>query len=152
MISHLNKAQQDYSFDKIQGSTGMQGMTDAMWLIDRGDNSDTASIVGRGRDIMDFEYSVKWNDRTFRYEYEGQLQDIKKSQSQEEIILAITSINKEGKAEVKPRDIINYYAFSHNSKDAKRITRTMLRMRESADLQHGSKYGTYILPAEGGNY
>ena len=147
MISHLNKAQQDYSFDKIQGSTGMQGMTDAMWLIDRGDNSNTASIVGRGRDIMDFEYSVKWNDRTFRYEYEGQLQDINRAKNKEEIILAITSINKEGKAEVKPRDVINYYAMNHNSKDAKRITRTMLRMRDSGDLQHGSKYGEYILPA-----
>ena len=71
---------------------------------------------------MDFEYSVKWNDRTFRYEYESQLQDINRAQNKEEIILAITSINKEGKAEVKPRDVINYYALSHNSKDAKRIT------------------------------
>ena len=33
-------------------------MTDAMWLIDRGDNSPNASITGRGRDILDFQYAV----------------------------------------------------------------------------------------------
>ena len=73
-ISHLGKAQQDYSFDKIQGSVGMQGITDTMWLLDRGDNSDTASLVGRGRDIYDFEYSLKWNEESFRYDFSGQLQ------------------------------------------------------------------------------
>ena len=60
-VTHLNKSQQEYSFDKIQGSVGMQGMADAMWLVDRGDNSDTATIIGRGRDILDFEYAVEWN-------------------------------------------------------------------------------------------
>ena len=43
-------------------------MTDFMWLMDRGDNSNHASIVGRGRDIPDFEYAVKWNEENFQYD------------------------------------------------------------------------------------
>ena len=54
-ITHLSKATQDYSFDKIQGSVGIQGMTDAMWMLDRGDGANSkASLKGRGRDILDF--------------------------------------------------------------------------------------------------
>ena len=34
--------------------------------IDRGDNSNQASIVGRGRDMNDFEYAVKWNEDKWR--------------------------------------------------------------------------------------
>ena len=48
-----------YTEHKITGSVGLQGMTDAMWLVDRGDVSPNASITGRGRDILDFEYAVK---------------------------------------------------------------------------------------------
>ena len=34
-----------------------------MWLIDRGDTENAkASITGRGRDILDFSYEVKWNE------------------------------------------------------------------------------------------
>ena len=36
-ITHLSKSAQEYSFDKIQGSVGVQGMTDAMWMLDRGE-------------------------------------------------------------------------------------------------------------------
>ena len=48
-------------------------MTDAMWLIDRGDTINNASIVGRGRDINDFEYAVKWNADTWWRDFTGTL-------------------------------------------------------------------------------
>ena len=38
LVSHLNKAPQDYAFDKITGSTGLQGICDAMWLVERGEH------------------------------------------------------------------------------------------------------------------
>ena len=66
-----------YSFDKIQGSVGMQGMADFMWLMDRGDNKDTATITGRGRDILDFEYAMEWNETTFSYDYKGNAPEIR---------------------------------------------------------------------------
>ena len=62
LVSHLNKAPQDYAFDKITGSTGLQGICDAMWLVERGEHGAQSTFIGRGRDIMDFEYSLAWND------------------------------------------------------------------------------------------
>ena len=145
LISHLGKAEQDYSYDRIQGSVGMQGISDAFWLIDRGDTSPSASIKGRGRDIIDFEYAVKWNEGTWSYEYEGQLSDINANENRAEIIKAMKELAKAEKAEVFPRDVINYYSFSHNSKDARRIQKTMIRMREAVEIINGKKYGTYKL-------
>jgi predicted ATP-dependent serine protease len=45
IVSHLGKEKKDYDWDRIQGSAGMQGMSDAMWLLDRGDNSNSAFII-----------------------------------------------------------------------------------------------------------
>ena len=47
-ITHLSKASQEYSFDKIQGSVGIQGMTDAMWMLDRGDGISTKASLKVG--------------------------------------------------------------------------------------------------------
>ena len=145
LISHLGKAEQDYSYDRIQGSVGMQGISDAFWLIDRGDTSPSASIKGRGRDILDFEYAVTWDAMSWSYKFEGQLSDINANENRAEIIKAMKELAKAEKAEVFPRDVINYYSFSHNSKDARRIQKTMLRMREAVDIVNGKKYGTYKL-------
>ena len=81
-ITHLSKATQDYSFDKIQGSVGIQGMTDAMWMLDRGDGANSkASLKGRGRDILDFEYALNWDNETMSYTFEGNLVEINKHEN-----------------------------------------------------------------------
>jgi hypothetical protein len=144
-ITHLGKAERDYSFDKIQGSVGMQGITDAMWMLDRGDTSPNASITGRGRDIMDFGFAVSWSSFTWSYHLEGELGLIHAAENKKEILKAMQELAKGGKDEVFPRDVINYYSFSHNSKDARRIQKTMLRMKDKFELAEGKKWGTYTL-------
>ena len=54
------------------------------------------------------------------------------------------ALHEAGDKELRPRDVINHIGYSHNSKDAKRITKTMQRMRDSFELKSGSKYGTYV--------
>lgn len=147
-VTHLNKAQQDYSWDKIQGSVGMQGITDCMWMLDRGDNSDTASLTGRGRDIHDFEYSLKWNEETFRYDFEGQLHEVQLNENRKEIIAAVRELEKAGKKEFKPKDICDHYAIPPNTKEARRLQKNMQRMKEDQFLVQGSKYGTYKIAAK----
>ena len=142
-VSHLGKAQQDYSWDRIQGSVGMQGITDAMWMLDRGDVSGQASLKGRGRDIMDFEYSLKWNPETWRYEYAGQLDEINQFENRQEIIAAVRELEKGGIKEFTPKDICNHYAVAPNTKEARRLQKNMLRMKDQQSLVQGSKYGTY---------
>ena len=132
-VTHLSKQQQDYSFDRIQGSVGIQGIADFMWMIDRGDNSNQASIVGRGRDMNDFEYAVKWNEDKWRYEFTGNLQMVQLTENRRQVIDAMKILSKE-KDEIAPRDVCKYYEVSVQSKDGKRISKTMQRMEGDFEL------------------
>jgi len=144
-ITHLSKASQDYSFDKIQGSVGVQGMTDAMWMLDRGDGVNSkASLIGRGRDILDFEYALNWDNESMSYKFDGNLDVVNMNENRAEIIKAMEELHKDGIDQIRPRDVAKHYGLSVNSKDGRRIARTMQRMTDKFDLIKGSKYGTYI--------
>jgi len=145
-ITHLSKATQDYSFDRITGSVGLQGMTDAMWLLDRGDNQPNASLVGRGRDIEDFEYSLEWDEETWRYTYKGIKWELELSENRKAILNHMKGFLEQGKQEVQPKDIYNKMGFKASQKEAKNISKTMERMQKDFTLQQGKVYGTYALP------
>ena len=150
LISHLSKTQTDYSYDRITGSAGLQGMTDAFWLMDRGDTENAkASIQGRGRDINDFAYQVKWNDLTFKYEWVGDKAEIERNENRASILNAMKSLylfNQKENFQVKPAQINKELGNKAQSRDAKNVSRTVLRMCEGGEIHSGSKYGTYKLP------
>jgi RecA-family ATPase len=146
LITHLSKASQDYNYDKITGSVGLQGMTDAMWLIDRGDNSPNASITGRGRDILDFEYAVKWHDETMQYEYVGDKVLVELNENREVIIKAMTELSKLHKGDkVRPKDVNDLLGFATTSKEGKNISRTMQRMANNLEITKSTTFGRYEL-------
>ena len=145
-ITHLSKSSQEYSFDKIQGSVGVQGMTDAMWMLDRGDGVNSkASLKGRGRDILDFEYALNWDGVSMSYLYEGNLDIINQNENRREITKAMEDLTKE-LDQVRPSDVAKFYGVPSNSKDGRRMARTMQRMADQFELDRGLKYGTYKLP------
>ena len=145
-ITHLSKAVQDYSFDKIQGSVGVQGMTDAMWMLDRGDGLNSkASLKGRGRDILDFEYALIWDNETMSYSFEGNLDVINQNENRSEITKAMKDLETDLDF-IRPSDVAKYYGVTSNSKDGRRMARTMQRMADQFELHRGLKYGTYTLP------
>jgi len=145
-ITHLSKSSQEYSFDKIQGSVGVQGMTDAMWMLDRGDGVNSkASLKGRGRDILDFEYALNWDGVSMSYLYEGNLDIINQNENRREITKAMEDLTKD-LDQVRPSDVAKFYGVPSNSKDGRRMARTMQRMADQFELDRGLKYGTYKLP------
>lgn len=144
-ITHLSKASQDYSFDKITGSVGLQGMTDAMWLLDRGDNQPSASLIGRGRDIDDFEYTLEWDQETWRYSYKGIKWEIELSENRKAILDHMKYLLSEGKEEVMPKDVYLRMGFKANQKEAKNISKTMERMSKDGSIKSGITYGNYSL-------
>ena len=145
-ITHLSKSSQEYSFDKIQGSVGVQGMTDAMWMLDRGDGVNSkASLKGRGRDILDFEYALNWDGDSMSYLYEGNLDIINQNENRREITKAMEDLSKE-LDQIRPSDVAKFYGVPSNSKDGRRMARTMQRMADQFELHRGLKYGTYTLP------
>ena len=145
MVSHLNKAPQDYAFDKITGSTGLQGICDAMWLVERGEHGTQSTLIGRGRDIMDFEYSLNWNQETWRYDWVGNLQEVKLSDNRKEVLEAMQQLKKADVDESRPRDVTKHCGYTPQSKDAGRISKTMQRMLENFEIAKGGKFGTYKL-------
>jgi len=143
-ITHLSKSAQEYSFDKIQGSVGVQGMTDAMWMLDRGDGPNSkASLKGRGRDILDFEYALNWSNESMAYSFEGNLDLINQNENRLEITRAMKELHKELDF-IRPSDVAKYYGVTVNSKDGRRMSRTMQRMANQFELVKGPKYGTYL--------
>ena len=57
--------------------------------------------------------------------------------------MKLSSGSKEIK-EIRPRDVCKHYGVSANSKEGRRLARTMQRMADQYELIKGSKYGTYI--------
>jgi AAA domain/Bifunctional DNA primase/polymerase, N-terminal len=144
-VSHLGKAQQDYSWDRIQGSTGMQGMTDWMWMLDRGDEATTASLKGRGRDIEDFEYALNWNKETWKYENSGALWEVTLNESRQQVLAVMKHFaHVKKQIEVKPSEVAAHLGETGVKAKAK-IQKTMQRMVEGQHLVNGSTYGTYKL-------
>ena len=148
LVSHLNKAPQDYAFDKITGSTGLQGMCDAMWLCERGEHGAKSTLIGRGRDIMDFEYSLTWNQETWRYDYLGDLGIVTLNENRKEILNAMKQITDDGLEEIRPADVVKFCGYPVKSKEANNISKTMYRMKNDYELLAGKKYGTYKLPGD----
>ena len=143
LVSHLNKAPQDYAFDKITGSTGLQGICDAMWLVERGEHGAQSTFIGRGRDIMDFEYALNWDSETWRYEFVGNLQEVNLRDNRKEVIDAMKEMQKLNILEIRPKDVVKHLGYAAQSKDSARVSKTMTRMLNNYELVKGEKYGTY---------
>ena len=45
---------------------------------------------------------------------------------------------------IRPSDVAKYYGVTVNSKDGRRMSRTMQRMANQFELVKGPKYGTYL--------
>ena len=52
-------------------------------------------------------------------------------------------LQKSGMLEIRPRDITKHCGYTAQSKDAQRISKTMLRMKNNFELTKGDKFGTY---------
>jgi hypothetical protein len=123
-------------------------MCDAMWLCERGEHGSPSTLIGRGRDIHDFEYSLTWNEETWRYDYVGNLGEVTLNENRKEIINAMKQIAADGLDKIRPRDVIKHCGYAANSNEAKNISKTMQRMKSNFELIAGFTYGTYRLPEE----
>ena len=98
-----------------------------MWLLDRGDNQPSASLIGRGRDIDDFEYTLEWDQETWRYSYKGIKWEIELSENRKAILDHMKYLLSEGKEEVMPKDVYLRMGFKANQKEAKNISKTIAK-------------------------
>ena len=137
-----NKA--TYSWDKIMGSVGHQGVPDVMWMLERDEHGNRAVFRGRGRVIPDFEMELNWNAETFRYEYGGSVKGNYVRKNNKEIYGAMGSLHMKHGADhdIFPKDVCKVLSLT-GKKDTDRIRKNMIRLRGNGDITSGEAYGSY---------
>ena len=134
VITHLNKENKSgYSFDAITGSTGMQGMSDSMWLISREENNKGEMRI-RGRDINDYEYATTWNSDTWKYEIAGSLYEVKQEGLKADVLSEIIQFKIEGHEKVSLSQIIAAFGTKKDTKKGKAIAKACQRLKDNGTL------------------
>ena len=72
-------------------------------------------------------------------------QQVNLNQNRKEVIDAMSELEKTGLLEIRPRDVVKHCGYTAQSKDAGRISKTMLRMVNNFEIAKGEKFGTYKL-------
>ena len=153
-IHHLSQADKSHSWDKIMGSTGHQGVTDAMYMLDREEGGFNGTFKGLGRNIAGFEMNICWNSdpkEPMTFQYTGDTYEAKTQEHKREIFKAFKQLAEEGADEVKPVDVYKVLNLL-SIKEKGACKKNMQRMRTKGDLAAGDKYGTYKLASSIKNY
>mgnify|MGYP003674705290 FL=1 len=153
-IHHLSQADKSHSWDKIMGSTGHQGVTDAMYMLDREEGGFNGTFKGLGRNIAGFEMNICWNSdpkEPMTFQYTGDTYEAKTQEHKREIFKAFKQLAEEGADEVKPVDVYKVLNLL-SIKEKGACKKNMQRMRTKGDLMAGDKYGTYKLASSIKNY
>jgi RecA-family ATPase len=87
VVHHIRKMEADDPFDTVSGTLGLTGCPDAIVILKR-DASGT-SLIGKGRDLEEFEKAITFNKNSCTWRIEGDAEDVRRSTQQKAIIEAI---------------------------------------------------------------
>ena len=151
-VHHLSQADKGHKWDKIMGSTGHQGVTDAMYMLSRDEEGYKGTLEGIGRNIAGFKFDIEWNTNAkepFTFQYAGDTYKKQTQQHKRNIFMAMRQLAKDGEVEVKPAQVYTVLNLVSN-KEKGACQKNMLRMKERAELRQGDVFGTYklALPVE----
>ena len=135
-VHHLSQADKSHSWDKIMGSTGHQGVTDAMYMLERLEGTHKASFKGLGRNIPGFEMDIEWNsnpEEPMTFQYVGDTFEIKTKEHKREIFKAMKQLALDGESEIKPNDVYKVLNLVSN-KEKGACNKNMQRMRKNGEL------------------
>ncbi|WP_137702884.1 AAA family ATPase [Marimonas lutisalis] len=131
VIHHVRKADADDRFDTVSGSTGLTGAADATLVLSN--STDGKVLYGRGRDLVEFESAVAFDQATCRWSDLGRPSDVYGSDTRK----AIREALKVGIS--SPKDIAD-----HAGLDYDLCAKTLQRMAEGGEVQKGGR-GNYRL-------
>ena len=146
-VHHLNQTNAPHSWDKIMGSTGHQGCTDAMYMLERVEGSNKATFKGIGRNIAEFKIDLEWNTnlkQPFTFQFAGDTFQIATEKHKREIFMAMKQLAKDGEESVKPANVYKVLNLVSN-KEKGTCNKNMMRMKSKQELLAGDKYGEYKL-------
>ena len=147
-VHHLSQADKGHKWDKIMGSTGHQGVTDAMYMLERDEGTNSGTFEGIGRNIPSFKYDIDWNSNPkepFTFQYGGDHYQVAMKKHKKNIIQAMVQLAKDGEIEIKPSQVYSVLNLVSN-KEKNNCNKNMQRMRKKTELREGETFGTYKLP------
>ena len=99
VVHHVRKLEADDPFDTVSGTLGLTGCPDAIIILKR----DTAGtmLLGKGRDLEDFEKAITFNKDNGTWRIDGDADDVRRSAQQQTIIEAL----QEAEGPQKPMQI-----------------------------------------------
>jgi hypothetical protein len=133
------------------GSTGHQGVTDAMYMLEREEGTNQATFKGIGRNIAEFKMDIEWDNKTFKFNYVGDSYQRQTAKHKKDILKAMVQLAKVGSSSVKPADVFKVLNLVNN-KEKNTCNKNMQRMRNNHELHEGEAFGEYKLPYQPESY
>jgi hypothetical protein len=93
-ITHTTKAKNQDTFDKITGSTGIQAIADANWVIERDRGQNKVKLVAAGRDIQEQELALEFDSDSCRWKYLGEVYKCQISQERLAILNYLEEVGR----------------------------------------------------------
>ena len=139
VVHHTNKSKQikgDDPFDKISGSTGIQGAVDAMWLLTKNPDDAYATILQmRDRNINDVErIDLQWDEFLGAHAVDPKLQILQSTSAERRQIYDVLN---DASTTMTPKEIA-----SHINKDVNVVKKHLARLVQDK-LVSKSGYGLY---------
>ena len=147
-VHHLSQADKGHKWDKIMGSTGHQGVTDAMYMLERDEGTNSGTFEGIGRNIPSFKYDIAWNTNPkepFTFQWDGDHYQVAMKKHKKNIIMAMVQLAKDGEQEIKPAQVYSVLNLV-SQKEKNTCNKNMQRMKKKLELRDGEVFGTYKLP------
>jgi len=139
VIHHTVKGSRDGDpFDKVSGSRALTALPDATLILDRDSTGFADAIVyGRGRDLMEFEHALNFQDG--RWSIMGDVETLQRSQERNAILDALKDCAKDG---LSPKDIEELTDIKPNN-----LKQLLFKMTKAGEVKKMGR-GRYVLPSQ----
>jgi len=124
LVHHLRKESATDPLDSVSGTAGLTGSADTILVLKREPNDPHALLYVRGRDVIEAEVALQFDNDAGKWTRLGAGDDFRKTEERREVIRAL----KEGGA-MTPGDIA-----SVTGKKAGNVRAMLLRMRKDGEI------------------
>jgi predicted transcriptional regulator len=100
LVHHLRKADADDAFDTISGTLGLSGAVDTVLVLKR-DGSGNIVLHGRGRDLVEIEKAITFDQDSCLWTIAGDADAVRRSSERQTVLQAIAEAGEP----VGPQDI-----------------------------------------------
>jgi hypothetical protein len=135
LVHHLRKADADDAFDTVSGTLGLTGAPDSVIILKR-DSGKRVVLHGKGRDMIEIEKAVEWDQTTCLWHILGDASDLRRSAERTNVLDAI----RQATEPIGPNVIAE-----ETGMRAANVRFLLSRLVKEGVIRKAGKYGKYEL-------